>query len=245
VSDALSDGTVEPDPGTEEERGSGVTEAGREEWDDDEPLSLGVISDSEPDEEWEVVPVEDDAELAGEEVVVAARQDELPQPFHSTRSDVAGPRGCWALNKHGEPCGAGRRSDSDFCNAHSGIGVSADPRAYQPLAREAKRRNAEIRASMRMVLGNTRPTSPRGHLKARAFADAERIAARAVNGALDDPRLALALIREVDPPAQVEVSLAMPQTMEEVERLSPMDLLALAAQLGMQPSPLPSPPFTR
>jgi hypothetical protein len=40
------------------------------------------------------------------------------------------------------------------------------------------------------------------------------------------------LIREVDPAEHVEVSVSMPQSVEDVEKLTPSQLLAFAAQYG-------------
>ena len=58
---------------------------------------------------------------------------------------------------------------------------------------------------------------------------------RAVEGGLDDPRLALALIREVDPAPQAELSVTGPISAEDVSKLGTSDLYALAAKLGIEP----------
>jgi hypothetical protein len=95
-----------------------------------------------------------------------------------------------------------------------------------------------VQARVRAVLGITRSDSPRSVLKAQVFAERERLAARAVRDGLADGRLALALIREVDPPAQVELT-SLPTTAEEAGQLGLGALLALAQAHSI---PLPSPP---
>ena len=201
---------VEPDPGHE-------------------PIPLDVLLDSEPDaeDEWEVVPVEDadiDAELP----------EDVPQPKHSVRSDTPGARGCWARAKSGDPCGAAKLRDGDYCAAHSGVGLSSDPAAYAPQGNEASRRARAAQARLRLELGITRPNSPRGHLKARVFAERERLAAVAVNGALDDPRLALRLIEVADPAPVAELSVSANLSVEDVESMSMSQLYAVAEKLGIE-----------
>jgi len=204
---------------------------------DSELLPLDVISDSEPDEAdpstsdldgWEVVDV-------GEENVI----DSPEQPFHSTRGDNAGPRGCWAVNAKGYPCGAAKLKERDYCAAHSGMGVAADPARYAPLGIEASKEARAVRAQMRLQLGITRKGGPRSVLKARAFAEAERLAATAINGAFDDPRLALAIIKEADPAPQAEISVSAPLSVEDVNGMSMSQLFAVAERLGIETPPLP------
>jgi len=64
---------------------------------------------------------------------------ELPQPRYATRADSPGARGCWALKRDGEHCGAARRADSDFCNAHepSAGGVASSPAEWSLRGRAA------------------------------------------------------------------------------------------------------------
>lgn len=136
-----------------------------------------------------------------------------PQPFTGTRGDSPGPRGCWAVKKSGDPCGAARRSDGDFCNAHSGVGLVADPAKWSKVgvvkSAEVRRR----RADMRLVLGRTSLNSPRGVLKAAVVVEAERLAGIALDAAFDPNQdslkrgqHALTLIDAVDPQVRVSAS---------------------------------------
>jgi hypothetical protein len=143
----------------------------------------------------------------------------------------------------GQPCGAAAIRGRDYCVCHSGLGVASDPAKYAPLAAAKKRENAQVRASMRLLLGNTRVMSPRNVLRARATVEAERLADRAVNGALSDKvddatgaKLAMALIDQVDPPVEASVEVKFPQSAEDVDKLSYRELLALADELGIRPS---------
>lgn len=166
------------------------------------------------------------------------RPEAFTAPVYGVRADSPGPRGCWSLNKRGEPCSAARRADSDYCNAHSGIGISADPKGH---SRIGVARSAEVRrrrATLRLALGGTRLNTPRGVLKAMAFADAERVAAAALAGATDPSvplaqrsRHALALIDAVEPLAQAELELTLPTNPEGVELLGLEELQALARQV--------------
>ena len=167
----------------------------------------------------------DEAEHVGAEVIVLA----LPQPKHSVRADRPGVRGCWAISKRtNEPCGSPAAHGGEFCAAHSGLGIAADPQRYVPLAHQARKRNLEIRATMRHLIGDIGRTSPRQVLRAAVIAQAEPLVGRAVNAALssevpDDRagKLALELIREVDPAVKAEVSLSasMPQSEEQVDAM--------------------------
>jgi len=177
----------------------------------------------------------------------AETQEEPKAPTHSVRGSTQGLRGCWALNKHGDPCGAARRADSDYCNAHSGIGVSGDPKGHSTVgiarAAEVRRR----RATLRLALGETRLSSPKGMLKAAVWAHGERVAAAALDGALAPsvpPAVraahALKLIEAVEPTAQVSISTSLPTDPEGVASLSLSALLQLAEEHGIDPSPSPA-----
>jgi hypothetical protein len=191
---------------------------------------LDAPADEEQHSEAETLGVVPDELVA----VVEERPDVLPQPFHSVRGDHPGSRGCWAISKKtGGACGAAAIRGTDYCAAHSGIGVSADPAAYSPLAHQRRRENLAVRARMRLVLGVTRQTGPRAVLRARAMADSERLAAAAIDGALKNGALALKVIREVDPAPQASVSVSVPRTPEDVNALGLEELRAL---LGVDPS---------
>jgi hypothetical protein len=180
--------------------------------------------------------VDADVEFVSDDEVelLEERQDVPALPVHSVRADRQGARGCWALSqKTGEPCGAAAIRGTDYCAAHSGIGVSADPAAYSPLAHQRRRENLAVRARMRLALGVTRHTGPRAVLRARAMADSERLAAAAIDGALKNGALALKVIREVDPAPQASVSVSIPRTPEDVNALGLEELRAL---LGVDPS---------
>ena len=168
----------------------------------------------------------------------------VKQPTHSTRGTAPGPRGCWAVNRLGDPCGAARRADGDYCNAHSGYGVAADPAKYQPLAAAASARNRRRRAILRAELGITRPHSLRGVLKATAFVERELVAQRVVGAVLDPAvppaqaaRLGLDLINAVDPPSSVTVTTPLPSTPEGVGELSLTQLMELGGSMGLLPLP--------
>ena len=199
-----------------------------------EGATLDEVEQISRDEPAEAVP---DADVE----ILDASPDATPSlPMHSVRGTAPGPRGCWAVKKDGQPCGAARRSDSDYCNAHAGHGVARDPAFYQPLATKARSENVRVRTEMRLALGTTRPGSPRAALRARANAHADKLAEAAVGGALKDGSLALRLIREVDPVVEVSVSApVVPSTPEGVEALSYRELLAIAAAYGDRPSPDP------
>lgn len=130
----------------------------------------------------------------------------LAQPFHGSRGTAPGPRGCWAINKAGFPCSAPVRSDGEFCNAHSGIGVASDPKGHSQAGSRAAAESRRRRADLRLIIGSTRMDTPRGALRAQVLLSAERLAGRAVGAALDPalhPRDAvnsvLALVDAVDP----------------------------------------------
>lgn len=62
------------------------------------------------------------------------------------------------------------------------------------------------------------------------MADAERLAAAAIDGAMKDGRLALQVIKEVDPSPQASISVSMPTSVEEVASLGLEELRALSEQ---------------
>src|SRR5580765_240489 len=106
-----------------------------------------------------------------------------------------------ALNNRGEPCGAVKRRDGDFCTAHAGLGVAADPQRYAALGHEARREQLATRARLRLVLGDRGRVSARSVLREKANLNAERLAGTAISAALSpetDPvkaaGLALAII---------------------------------------------------
>ena len=72
------------------------------------------------------VGADGEAVAAGRELAVLdavprpEEREAVKLPMYSTRGTTPGLRGCWALNKAGEPCGAARRADTDYCNVHSG-----------------------------------------------------------------------------------------------------------------------------
>lgn len=166
-------------------------------------------------------------------------------PAWSTRGSAPGPRGCWALNKHGDPCGSARRAEGDYCNAHSGLGVAEDPAKWAAVGSSKAVENRRRRAMLRTTLGITRSSTPRGVLKALAYVEAERIAGRVVGAVLDPAvpsataaRLGLDLLQAVDPPVEATLTASIPTTPEGVADLSLTQLLTLGEQMGI---PLPSP----
>jgi hypothetical protein len=58
----------------------------------------------------------------------------------------------------------------------------------------------------------------------------------ALDGAMKDWRLALQVIREVDPAPQATLSVSMPRSVEEVEKLGLAELRALAEHYGIERS---------
>src|SRR4029453_5135565 len=173
-------------------------------------------------------------------------QEGAKLPAWSTRGSAPGPRGCWALNKHGDPCSAARRADGDYCNAHSGLGVAEDPAKWGPIGSAKATENRRRRAMLRTPLETTRPHTPRGVVKALAYVEREGIAGRVV-GAILDPavpsgqaaRLGLDLLQAVDPPGEATLTASTPSPPEGVADLSLTQLLTLGEQMGI---PLPSLP---
>jgi len=137
------------------------------------------------------------------------------QPFHGSRGDAPGPLGCWAVKRDGQPCRAAAAKGGDFCSAHSGLGISADPAAHSPAGIRASAESRRRRAELRLVIGRTRPSSPRSVLKALANVNAERLAGRAVSAALDPEvrpdtaaKLALEIIEATDPKDQATLTVS-------------------------------------
>jgi hypothetical protein len=165
-----------------------------------------------------------------------------PAPRYGVRGPTQGPRGCWAVNKRGDPCSAAKRNDGDYCNAHSGVGIAEDPARYQHLARAASAENRRRRAVLRATLGISSSDSPRGLLKAAVFVERERVVAAALAGATDPTvplaqrsRHALALLDATDPLATASVELPLPDTPEGVAGLGLRELEALAEQVHSRP----------
>jgi hypothetical protein len=139
---------------------------------------------------------------------------DLQEPFHGTRGLVPGPMGCWAVKKDGQPCRAAVIRGRDFCSAHSGLGISENPKAFSPSGIAASAEKRRKRAELRLVLGITRPSSARSTLRALVGLNAERLAGRAVDAALDpslSPRervdLSLRLIEAAEPKQQITASI--------------------------------------
>lgn len=176
--------------------------------------------------------------LVPSQVVLPAEGTGVSLPAHSTRGTAPGQRGCWALNKQGEPCGAARRADSDYCNAHSGFGVAEDPAKWAVIGAAVNAENRRRRATLRLALGGTRLSTPRGILKAAVFADGDAVVRAALAGATDPSlplaqrsRHALALIDAVDPPVQASLELTLPTDPDGVNQLGLAELEALAEQV--------------
>ena len=186
--------------------------------------------------------------LEVEPVVADSPQEEPKAPVYGVRADSPGPRGCWALKRDGNPCGAARRADGDYCNAHSGLGVAKNPAQYAPLARAASAENRRRRAALRATLGITRPESVRGLLKAAVFVERERVVSAAM-APLRDPdagsaakqRAALALLDAVEPqPKAAELTLTAELDPEGIASMGLSELRLLAERVAPMP-PLPSP----
>jgi hypothetical protein len=193
----------------------------------------------------EAVELEDTevVELGTVEVVEGELVDErpdVPPPFHSTRSPVQGARGCWALAKSGEPCGAAKRHDGDYCNSHSGIGIVSDPSGYSVKANAKRRENLAAAARVRATLGITRHGSIRNVLRVQAAAQAQALASRVINAALDErvpakdaAVIALRLVDAVDPPVEIAVQGELPLSLEAIDALPLREARALVEHLGL------------
>lgn len=172
----------------------------------------------------------------------AEEREGVKLPTHSTRGTTPGLRGCWALNRQGDPCGAARRADGDYCNCHSGYGVAADPARWAVVGAARNNELRRRRATLRLALGPTRLKTPRGVLRAAVFAQSAAVAEAALSPILDGTppsvakaNLAMALIREVEPTVQVTVSQPLPDDPEGVDGLSLTALLSLAQEHGIAP----------
>jgi hypothetical protein len=190
----------------------------------------------------------EEEQAGGDDVTLVAQKsegadpDSLPLPFHSTRADSPGPRGCWARAKHGGSCHAPAVRGQDYCAAHSGLGISADPARYAPIGQAAHREQLAVRATMRAMHGGTRPNSPRAVLRAHVHRNAERLAGRALGAALspatDDAKaagIAIRLIETADPPSQATLEISADLTPEDVDKLSYSELLRVAEAWGITP----------
>ena len=218
----------------------------------------GACSDSEPVDveavEEEPTAIADTGEERqdadggeGAEVTVLTP----PQPAYGTRNSEPGPRGCWALNTRGEPCGSFKRRDSDFCTAHTGLGIGTDPKRWSGEAHAARREQLATRATLRLAMGDRGRLGPRALLRAEVDRKAERLAVTSVKAALDpetDPvkaaHLALKLIETADPPAQSTLEISGPLSAEAMEGMSLAQLLAVAESQGIdlsRPEPMQLP----
>jgi len=175
-------------------------------------------------------------------VWIGPEETEPVAPRWGTRGQAPGERGCWATKVNGQPCAAARRNDSDYCNAHHGAGLAADPLAASLRGRVASAQARRRRADLRLALGATRLDSPRGALRAAAWVEARAIAERTI-GAILDPKLspeatvkaALAVLDAIDPVQ--ELTLTGELDPSAVEALSWSELQAAAERLGLQASP--------
>lgn len=191
-------------------------------------------------------------DVSGETAVIAQSngaphadsQEAVKQPAWSTRGAAPGLRGCWALNRQGQPCGAPRRNDGEYCSAHSGLGVAADPKGHSRIGVARSVENRQRRAELRLAVGVSRLNTPRGVLAAETFRSAERVARRVVGAVLDPAvppataaKLGLDLINVVDPQAMLTAQTSIPSTPEGVADLSLGALLSIGEQMGI---PLPN-----
>ena len=160
-------------------------------------------------------------------------------PVYGTHSDEPGPRGCHALKRNGELCGAARRADSAYCNAHSGRGVASDPAGFAPIAQRASAENRRRRAALRLELGITRPSSLRSLLAANVYAERERVVTAALApirdsdlGSAAKQRAALALLDAVEPQDRATLDVPLPHDADGIAALGAGDLRALARSVG-------------
>ncbi len=175
---------------------------------------------------------------------LADSHEEPSAPVWSVRGDAPGLRGCWAVNRQGAACGAPRRNDSDYCSAHSGLGVAADPKGHSAIGVQRSVENRRRRADLRLAIGVPRLNTPRGVLAAATFVEAERVARRVVGAVLDPAvppaqaaRLGLDLVNAVDPQVTATLTASVPTDPEGVSKLSLSQLLTLGEQMGI---PLPT-----
>ena len=205
------------------------TDSGQHDAPHDPPRHLSAVPAATPD---------------GEPVPADSVQEAVKLPVYGVRADSPGPRGCWALRSRDlQPCAAAKAADSDYCTAHSGRGVAADPAAWSRKGAAVAAENRRRRATLRLALGQVRMNTPRGVLRAAVFAEAERVAAAALDGALDPAlssasrsQAALRLIDAVDPPLRAELTMPLPTDPDGVSALSLSQLDALALQVGISDS---------
>jgi len=239
---------------------------------DDEVVAGGHVGPQRLQADRETIGARTDRETVGTEAVGAAEipaNSDIPgteltvlpavphaedaqavkQPTHSTRGTTPGLRGCWAVNKHGDPCGAARRADGDYCNAHSGYGVAEDPAKWAVVGAARNNEIRRRRATLRLALGETRLNTPRGILRQAVFAQSLAVAEAAMSPITDSAassmqrhQAAMKLIEVVEPTAQVTVSAPLPDNPEGVDGLSLSALLSLAEAHGLSTAtPLTAP----
>jgi hypothetical protein len=152
------------------------------------------------------------------------------------------------LKRDGTNCGAARRADGDYCNAHSGLGVAKNPAEWSVIGRERSADSRRRRAALRLELGITRQSSIRGLLKAAVHVERERVVAAALSP-IGDPKLgsaakqraALALLDAVEP--QPKAALDLPLDDLDPEGVAALGLRELR-QLAERVAPLPLPTVT-
>lgn len=176
--------------------------------------------------------------------VPLAPSQEGEAPRYGTRGTAPGRRGCWAVSKAGNPCAAPRRGDSEYCNAHSGMGVASDPKGHSEIGSRRAAEQRTRRAELRLILGSTRMDSPRTALRAAAILNAERLAGRAIAAALDPSvdvlsagKHALSVIDAADPRQQQTAVLTGNLNGEAIEGMGFRELLSFAQGHGIDPSP--------
>jgi len=129
---------------------------------------------------------------------------------------------------------------SDYCSAHSGLGISQDPAGFAAKGGKALAERSERRAALRLALGLDRAYGPRAALKAAASLEASRIAGRVI-GTVIDPKvdpvraadLGLRLIDAVDPLVSVSVETEMPADLDALQGMSLGQLQAIAKGNGL------------
>lgn len=175
---------------------------------------------------------------------LAVPQEEPKAPAWTTRNSTPGPRGCWALNKRGDPCGSARRADGDYCNAHSGLGVAADPKGHSAVGTVASAESRRRRAALRLVIGSTRLDTPRAALRGLAVVNAERMAGRVVGAAISPQtpdvqaaKLCLDIIDAVDPRLSTVTEVTGELDPSQLESLSLSQLMSFAHQHGIEAKP--------
>jgi hypothetical protein len=142
------------------------------------------------------------------------------------------------LTKDGKPCHAAGRNDGDFCNAHSGIGVSADPSANGIKGAAANQARRERRAELKLLLGSTNVNTPKGAMRAAMLMEAERLVSKVLREALapdgdglKQSDLILRMMEMVEP--KQEASLTVPLDSAQLAEMGLRDLMALADAYGI------------